>query len=251
MARNQCNTKGVYTLNRLSRLLVLFVAAFLFSGCWYAFERKAQVSTGEVSGTAVLADNGTPASFARIEPIGAGFTQTADVTGAFRVQGLSPGGWAFSIQHDHNGDGWPEQAAMANAFLTLQEEADGLIGVGDVKPGSWIFGQVVLEGTGMILGAVTLDGQPVAGARVVIFRDNAIPTGLTDDLSGFSAVSLMESNVESFHSTDSQGRYFIPGVTPGKLMLAALLQIDEAGSQWRTSSPVEVDVAANQEMEST
>ena len=238
-------------LPQLERLLMVGLVAVWSTGCWYSFERETAQTTGAVTGTAVLSSTGQPASFAKIEPMGAGFTKTADVTGAFRVEGLSPGGWVFSIQHDHDGDGWPEQAAVTNAFLTLQEEADGLIGAGGVTRGSWLLGQVVLEGTGMLLGTVTLNGQPAAGARVVIFRESAIPLGLTDDLSGYSSVELMESMAESFHSTDSQGRYFIPGVIPGKIMLAAMVQPAGEGTSYTVSRPVEITVDPAQTLEAT
>jgi hypothetical protein len=252
---------------RASIVVVSILMSALAGGCWYSFEREADVPTGVITGRATRADApGQSAAYATVEPIGFGVIRRANSQGGFNVTGLAPGDWLLRLGDDVDGNGWPERTQVVAARVGTWSPP--LLGVVEgILPDEVVgisLGDVPLEGTVALKGNIEVDTDfgTVAPAqagllgRVYVVRDAcfvlddtvvADTTGaVCPPLGDASDVERLTQNAEAVSSVDASGVYAFEGVAPGRFFVVAALYrwerlTSEVGELLALSPPIEIE----------
>ena len=142
----------------------------------------------------------------------------SDEEGHFRFE-WAPVGEPFNIQAVH-----PEYAVGDSRPLLMSagEERRDIV--------------IVLDAGATIMGTIRDEqGQPIAGARVGAVDAMAIPQGTLTAFSNVASIFIARQAADSVQS-DSQGRYVIPRLAPGRYRVVASAE----GYQYGISSDVEL-----------
>src|SRR5688572_24573147 len=150
------------------RPLLVLASVWLLSSCGFLFDRLEGTKPGQIVGTARRDEaNGKAASFARVGVIGSARVFRAERDGEFVVGGLPAGGYVLRFLDDEDGDSYVDR----NAYRAVRLVKVTPPGTDEEELSRVLLGDVALTGTGTVRGHLTLpDGEPAAGARVVVFR---------------------------------------------------------------------------------
>lgn len=195
-----------------------FVA--LTSACGFLFTRLDDIPPGSVVGRTVDIED-TVLRFSRIGLEATPRVGRALDDGTFRVDGLVAGQWLLRFSSDDDGDGAPEQAAIRALRIV-----EGIGPDGDQQLSAVLLGDVALDGTGEIVGrSVDEGGAPVAGARVIVFRNQAELDA--EQLVG-AVASAIDLGAEQETASAVDGTFRLAGVARGAVRLAA---VDASGER--------------------
>lgn len=192
------------------------VAALAATPACFVFDRLEGVEPGTIVGRAVNLD-GTAVSWSKVRIDSAGVVRRADEGGGFRVKGLPEGGWVLRLSSDETGDGVPEQATL-RAVALAETVLDGARAIPSV-----LLGDVRMEGTAVLVGRVVDDADaPAAGCKVAVWRNAAAlkEAGVVVEAGG-AILAPVDLGVEGTTGTDDGGRFRVPGVTHGDVLVGA------------------------------
>ncbi len=231
--------------------LSVVVGVLVASAC-FTLERHRAIEPGSIGGVAVRADkDGEPARFSRIVSVNAGTTRRADKDGVFVVQGLAPGSWAMRFVDDSDGDGRGDREALR--AIRISTAADG-------TTDAVLLGDVGLDGTFEIQGAVTISGVPGVPAGpptgAVLAKVYAIRSlDVVDVASARSDLQTLLLGVEQEASVDANGRFRFLGVGSGDVQLVGAFfertPDGKAGGLLGLSAPVLVSGIAGDTKDTT
>jgi hypothetical protein len=221
---------------------VLTVLA-VFAGCDFDTSRTEGLGDGEIRARAVRKD-GAPAVGAVVAVTGSDRVTQAGANGEVVLDALVPGRWILRLSEDDDGDGAPERGAYVSAELRRagvpKNLTDGCSGEPPNVTTSFLAGDVALEDTGTLIGAVSLDdgdgGDGVMGpderARVVVWRE----------IDGYATAIGASAGVSP------NGTYRIDGVLPGPVHVAAYVYDVLSGANApKLFGTVDVDVVGGGE----
>jgi 5-hydroxyisourate hydrolase-like protein (transthyretin family) len=187
----------------------LLLTALVVAGCAYEFTRLDDVAPGTVVGRTVDAGDAAVISFARIGVDGAPRIVRSRADGGFVIARLTAGTWLLHLTSDLDGDTVAERSAIrAVAIRQIGEDLSSVL-----------LGDVALDGTATLTGRVVdTDGAPVAGARVVVYRN----AGELEPEQNAGVQSNVDLGAEQQTATSAEGVYRLAGVTRGNVRLAAI-----------------------------
>ena len=211
---------------------------YCLAGC-SGFAQSSMGGAGAVSGYVYCADSNTPARMAtvRVQSVDSlggdlgtskengsgGAVTSTGFDGAFRVEALPPGdyvllatlrGYLFPLATYTWGDLAVDRDTKNNAVRKRIEEALPRV---SVVAGQTASVAIRLERGAEISGTVSFDdGAPAIGADIEVYRTS-------EDTRQWETVEQPMDSLLTQMSTDSRGRYRVPGLPPGKYLVAVRL----------------------------
>lgn len=221
----------------------------LCSACLFTFDRDDEVDPGTINGVALRADDVTQAAeraaYARVSTDS--LTLRAAEDGRFALGPLPTGGWAFRVEDDEDGDGWPDRATLLHARISVQTHPTGLFGDTEDRLIGVDLGSLALPGTFALRGSVELHPaleELTDVTRVLAVRDlcppaegsaaSSVEEMTCPALDGPPPAGRIPLGAEAENAVDASGAFEMRSLATGSLQLVAFAhEVDASGAAGR------------------